>query len=63
MGESAVHKDFILDDQTVRILRKISQASGLSMSAVVRLLIREGGKGRIRLSEPAKWEPDPEADS
>ena len=57
-----VHKDFLLDDQTVKILRKISRDSGLSMSAVVRVLIREGGKGRIRLSESTTWEPEPEAD-
>jgi len=46
----SIHKDFILDPETVGILRKISRESGLSMSAVVRTLIREGAKGRIRLT-------------
>ena len=56
----SVHKDFILDPETVAILRKISRESGLSMSAVLRALLRGVGKGRIRLS--TTWEPEPEAD-
>lgn len=49
MNGGSVHRDFLLDEETVAILSKEAKRAGLSMSAAVRLLIRKLGDDQIRL--------------